>query len=58
MVTTRPAQIKKVINVDLPRPRDFRVLSSTRYRDLKEEVIEAVHEEAQKAFEAGERERA
>jgi NitT/TauT family transport system ATP-binding protein len=58
VVTTRPAQIKKVITVDLPRPRDFRVLSSPRYRDLKEEVIEAVHEEALKAFEAGERERA
>jgi NitT/TauT family transport system ATP-binding protein len=58
VVTTRPARIKKEINIDLPRPRDFRVLSSSRYRELKEEVIEAVHEEAQKAFEAGERERA
>ncbi|MCX5889606.1 MAG: ABC transporter ATP-binding protein [Deltaproteobacteria bacterium] len=58
VMTTRPGQIKKVINVDIPRPRDFRVLSSEIYRDLKEEVIEAVHEEAKKAFEAGERERA
>jgi NitT/TauT family transport system ATP-binding protein len=58
VMTTRPGQIKKVINVDIPRPRDFRVLSSEKYRDLKEEAIEAVHEEAKKAFEAGERERA
>ena len=58
VMTTRPGQIKKVIHVDIPRPRDFRVLSSEIYRDLKEEVIEAVHEEAKKAFEAGERERA
>jgi len=58
VMTTRPGQIKKVIQVDIPRPRDFRVLSSEIYRDLKEEVIEAVHEEAKKAFEAGERERA
>jgi hypothetical protein len=34
------------------------VLSSEYYRNLKEETLEAVHEEAQKAFEAGERERA
>jgi NitT/TauT family transport system ATP-binding protein len=58
VVTTRPARVKKIISVDIPRPRDFRVLSSELYRDLKEEVIEAVHEEAKKAFEAGERERA
>jgi NitT/TauT family transport system ATP-binding protein len=58
VMTTRPGRIKKVINVDIPRPRDFRVLSSEHYRDLKEEAIEAVHEEAKKAFEAGERERA
>lgn len=56
--TTRPGKVKKLIQVDIPRPRDFRVLSSERYLALKEEVIEAVHEEAQKAFEAGERERA
>ncbi len=58
VVTTRPARVKKIVNVDIPRPRDFRVLSSELYRELKEEVIEAVHEEALKAFEAGERERA
>ncbi|HTG01139.1 MAG TPA: ABC transporter ATP-binding protein [Nitrospirota bacterium] len=56
--TTRPGRIKKVIKVDIPRPRDFRVLSSDRYRELKMEVIGAVHEEALKAFEAGEREMA
>ncbi len=58
VVTTRPARVKKIINIDIPRPRDFRMLSSEHYRNLKEEAIEAVHEEAQKAFETGERERA
>jgi NitT/TauT family transport system ATP-binding protein len=56
--TTRPGKVRKLIQVDIPRPRDFKVLSSERYRDLKEEVIEAVREEALKAFKADERERA
>ena len=45
-----------VLDVDIPRPRDFRVLSSPTYTRLKEECISAVHEEALKAFKAGERE--
>ena len=56
VMTTRPGRVKKVIEVDLPRPRDYRVLSSPRYGELKQEAIEAIHEEALKAFEAGERE--
>ena len=56
--TTRPAKIKKILDVDIPRPRDFRVLSSPSYIRLKKECIEAVHEEALKAFAAGEREMA
>ncbi len=56
VMTTRPGRIKKIIDVDIPRPRDYRVLSSERYLELKMEAIEAVHEEARKAFEAGERE--
>jgi len=42
--------------VDLERPRSFRVRASRRYLELKTAVFEAVHEEATKAFEAGERE--
>jgi NitT/TauT family transport system ATP-binding protein len=58
IMTTRPAKIKNVLTVDIPRPRDFRVLSSASYIRLKKECIEAVHEEALKAFAAGEREMA
>ena len=56
IMTTRPATIKKILDVDIPRPRDFRVLSPPTYTRLKEECISAVHEEALKAFKAGERE--
>jgi NitT/TauT family transport system ATP-binding protein len=56
VMTTRPGRVKKLIAVDLPRPRTYRMLTSRRFLDLKQETIEGVHEEALKAFEAGERE--
>jgi len=58
IMTTRPAQVKKIVQVDLPWPREHHLLGSQIYLDLKREVLEAVHEEAKKAFEAGEREMA
>jgi NitT/TauT family transport system ATP-binding protein len=58
IMTTRPAQVKKIVTVDLPWPRQHRIMNSKHYLDLKAEVLEAVHEEAKKAFEAGEREMA
>ncbi len=56
IMTTRPGRVKKLISVDLPRPRTYRMLTSKRFLALKQETIEGVHEEALKAFEAGERE--
>jgi NitT/TauT family transport system ATP-binding protein len=56
VMTTRPGRVKKLITVDLPRPRTYRMLSSRRFLELKQETIDGVHEEALKAFEAGERE--
>jgi NitT/TauT family transport system ATP-binding protein len=56
VMTTRPCSLKKVVDVNLPRPRDYRVLASEQFRLLVKETEDAVHEEAQKAFEAGERE--
>ena len=56
VMTTRPGRVKKVIEVDLPRPRDHRVLTAARYGELEDEALEAIHEEALKAFETGERE--
>jgi NitT/TauT family transport system ATP-binding protein len=56
VMTTRPGRIKETIDVDLDRPRDYHVLTSTRFRSLMERTVATVHEEARKAFEAGERE--
>lgn len=56
IMTTRPCKPKKILNVDIPHPRDYNVLTSKRFRELMDETMEAVHEEALKAFESGEKE--
>lgn len=56
IMTTRPCKPKKVLQVDIPHPRNYGVLTSPRFRELMDETMEAVHEEALKAFAAGEKE--
>ena len=56
IMTTRPGTIKAEIKVDIPRPRNFKVLGTERFAELKEQAVEAIREETLKAFEAGERE--
>ena len=56
IMTTRPCRPKKVLTVDIPHPRDYSVLTTRRFRELMDETIDAVHEEARKAFAAGETE--
>src|SRR3954470_20438343 len=56
IMTTRPCKPKKLLEVDIPHPRNYSVLTSPRFRELMEETVSAVHEEAVKAFEAGEKE--
>ena len=56
VMTTRPCRVKTIVDVKIPRPRDYHLLSSEMFRVLVEEAKDAVHEEALKAFEAGERE--
>ena len=58
VLTTRPCSLKKVVDVRIPRPRSYETLASEQFRLLVEETKEAVHEEAIKAFQAGEREMA
>ena len=58
IVTTRPCQLKKTVEVKIPRPRSYETQSSEKFRKLLVEVNDAVHEEAVKAFKACEREMA
>jgi NitT/TauT family transport system ATP-binding protein len=58
VMTTRPGTISMNIAVDLPRPRTRAMKSSAAFIRLKATAIAAVHEEARKAFERGEKEMA
>ena len=56
IMSSRPCKPKKIVEVDIPHPRDYSVLTSTRFREIMNEAKGVVHEEAQKAFDAGEKE--
>lgn len=56
VMSSRPCRPKKIIEVDLPFPRRYDVLTSPRFRALAAEISAAVDEEAQKSFSRGEKE--
>lgn len=53
ILTNRPASVKRLIEVPLPRPREFNMLTSQDYQEVKREALELLHEEAIKSFAAG-----
>jgi NitT/TauT family transport system ATP-binding protein len=53
IMSNRPATIRKVIEVNLPRPRQIQMLTSKEYLAYKGEALEILHEEAMKAFARG-----
>lgn len=50
VMTNLPGTVKTTVKVDLPRPRDFKVLATERYRQIKSEVMESLYEEGAKIF--------
>jgi NitT/TauT family transport system ATP-binding protein len=53
VVTNAPASLKSVVEVDLPRPRDLRILSSPRFGEIHSTILELLLEEAKKTFSEG-----
>lgn len=53
IMSNRPACIRRVIEINLPRPRQFQMLTSKEYLTYKGEALEILHEEAMKAFARG-----
>jgi sulfonate transport system ATP-binding protein len=50
VVSNAPASLKSVIDVDLPRPRNLKVMSSAKFGNIHAEILDLVLEEAKKAF--------
>ncbi|MGO9621074.1 MAG: ABC transporter ATP-binding protein [Desulfobaccales bacterium] len=53
IMSNRPASIRKIIEVNLPRPRQFQMLTSKEYLNYKRDALEILHVEAMKAFARG-----
>jgi NitT/TauT family transport system ATP-binding protein len=53
VLSNRPAKVRKVIEIDLPRPREFHMLTSKEFLNYKRESLEILYEEAMKAFVSG-----
>ncbi len=50
VLTARPGQVKLVLDVDLPRPREYQLVTSDRFNRLKAELLGSIREEARKAM--------
>ncbi len=56
VMTARPCRPKQVVEIDIPHPRDYGVLTSRRFRELAAEISAVLEEEALKSFTRGEKE--
>ena len=50
VLSNRPTNVRKIIDITLPRPRNFNMLSSSEAYEYKREAMELLHEEAMKSF--------
>jgi NitT/TauT family transport system ATP-binding protein len=53
VLANRPSHVRKVIEVRLPRPRHYAILSSPEAYAYKREAMAILHEEAMKSFRSG-----
>ena len=53
ILSSRPASARTVMEIDLPRPREFKILVTKEYLHYKQQALEILHEEAMKAFSSG-----
>lgn len=53
VLSYKPTSVKAIIDVPLPRPRTFNMLTSEVYGSLKEQILRLLYEEALKGFDAG-----
>ncbi len=44
VMSDTPSKIAHIVEVDLPRPRNFEVLATDRYQQLQDELLELLYE--------------
>ena len=52
ILTNKPAKVHTVIDIDLPRPRDYKMMSSTEAYAYRRQAMAILHDEAMKSFTA------
>jgi ABC-type nitrate/sulfonate/bicarbonate transport system ATPase subunit len=50
VLTARPGMVKLTLEIDLPRPREYGMVTSSRFIAFKDNLLAAIREEAQKAM--------
>ena len=50
VLSNRPATVREIVQIDLPRPRNLDMLSSSEAYEYKRHAMEMLHEEALKSF--------
>jgi NitT/TauT family transport system ATP-binding protein len=50
VLSNRPSRLRAVIDIDLPRPRQYQVLSSPEAFEYKREAMSILHQEAMRSF--------
>lgn len=50
VLSNRPTRVRDVVEVLLPRPRDYHMLNSREAYEIKRRVLEVLHEEALRGF--------
>jgi NitT/TauT family transport system ATP-binding protein len=53
VLSNRPATVRRVIPIELPRPRTYDMLGSTEAYEYKREALDILHQEAMKSFKKG-----
>jgi ABC-type nitrate/sulfonate/bicarbonate transport system ATPase subunit len=50
VLTARPGQVKAEVSVSLPRPREYEVVTSRPYTEIKRKLLDVIREETEKAM--------
>jgi NitT/TauT family transport system ATP-binding protein len=50
VMTAGPGRVKEIVDVDIDRPRDLQITTTDRFNELRDHVLQLIHEEAREAM--------